>query len=76
VNRKHRSLKHKLMTGVVLMLGVITSARALSHDEVRGPVVKFIDFYIAAQRANAPKMTIWERVIYGLAIARTPKRAS
>jgi hypothetical protein len=38
------------------------------------PVVRFIDFYIAAEKAEAPKISAWERIVYGLAIAFAPEK--
>ena len=70
--RKRSSLIGKLATRLVLALGLVSSVNALSHDDVREPVVKFIDFYIASQKADAPDLSLWERVIYGLAIAKAP----
>ena len=52
---------------VALFVG--SSVHALTQNEVREPVVRFIDFYIAAQKAEAP-MSLWERILYGLAMAR------
>ncbi len=65
-----------MITGVILIFASLTCARALTHGQIRRPVVRFIDFYIAAQKADVPKMKLWERIIYGLAIARTPDQAS
>ncbi len=68
--RPKYSLKRKLITGVALGFILASSVNAWSHEDVRQPVVTFIDFYIAAQKANAPKISLWERVVYGLALAR------
>lgn len=48
----------------------VSSLHALSHGQVREPVVKFIDFYIATQDADAPPMSFLERVAYGLVLSR------
>lgn len=74
--RRHGGLKQKLITGIVLSFALLSTVQALAHDETRGPVVKFIDFYIASQKADVPRMSLWERVIYGLAIAKTPDRVN
>lgn len=74
--RKWSSLKRKIATGSVLALALVSSVNALSHDDVPEPVVKFIDFYIATQDADAPPMSLWEKVIYGLAIAQAPERSA
>jgi hypothetical protein len=58
----------------VLVLMLISGVMALSCPEARQPVVRFIDFYIAAQKADAPKLTFWERVVYGVAQAKPDKR--
>ncbi len=66
-------VKRRTSTIAIISLALVSSGRALSHDEVRCPVVKFIDFYIASQSADAPKMSLWERIIFGLAVARAPE---
>jgi hypothetical protein len=71
---KWSSLKRKLATSSVLALILVSSVDAISHDDVPEPVVKFIDFYIAAQDADAPPLSLWEKVIYGLAIAQAPEK--
>jgi hypothetical protein len=62
--------------GIVLAFALVSSVQALSHDDMRQPVVRFIDFYLASERADAPPMSLWERVIYGLAVAKTPARTA
>jgi hypothetical protein len=74
VKRKHSRLKQRIVTCTVLALALVSSVDALSCDDMREPVVRFIDFYIAAQRAEAPRMSLWERVIYGLAIAKASEK--
>lgn len=74
--RKRNKLIRRLGTGIVLTFAVVSTVQAVSHDEVREPVVKFIDFYVASQQADAPPMTLWERVIYGIAVAKTPQRSN
>jgi hypothetical protein len=68
--RQKKLWRRRFITGTMLTFVLVSSVNALSHEDVRGPVVRFIDFYVAAQQADAPPMSIWERVIYGLAIAR------
>ena len=58
----------------VLVLLLISGVKALSCPEARQPVVRFIDFYIAAQNSGAPKLSFWGRVVYGLAMAKPDKR--
>lgn len=74
--RKRSSLKLKIAAGTACALALVSGARAFSCNEVREPMVKFIDFYIASEQADAPPMSTWERVLYGLAIAKsdTPVR--
>jgi hypothetical protein len=72
--RKWSSLKQNLATASVLALALVSSVNAISRDDVCEPVVKFIDFYIATQDAEAPPMSLWEKVVYGLAIAQAPDR--
>jgi hypothetical protein len=54
---------------LALMLILVSSVHAFSKNEVREPVVRFIDFYIAAQQADQP-MGLWERIVYGVAMAK------
>ena len=70
------SLKRKVITTTLVALALVSSVKALSREEMREPLVKFIDFYVAAQQPDAPRMSVWERVIYGLAVARTPERSA
>lgn len=72
--RTRSSLIRKIATGSVLALALVSSVHGLSHKDVPEPVVKFIDFYIATQEADAPPMSLWEKVIYGLAIAQSPDK--
>lgn len=67
----YSGVKRKLITGAVLALALVTSVRALSREEVRGRMVTFIEFYVAAEQANAPRMSFWERVVYGVGVARS-----
>lgn len=60
--------------GSVLAFALVSSVHGISHDDVPEPVVKFIDFYIATQDAEAPPLSLWEKVIYGLAIAQAPDK--
>ena len=69
VKRKRSNRKRRLATAFALALLVVSSVHALTKNEVREPVVRFIDFYIAAQKADAP-MSLWERIMYSLAMAR------
>ena len=41
------------------------------YGSVKRPVVRFIDFYIAADQAERP-VTLFERVTFGLAVAAQP----
>jgi len=59
------------LTAPVLALFLLSGVQTLGRDAVREPVVRFIDFYLAAQKADAP-MNLWERIVYGVALARTP----
>ncbi len=68
--------KRKLLVAVLLPLFLITGAKGICLEQTRKPVARFIDFYIAAEQADAPRMSLWERVIYGIAVAKTPERRS
>ena len=59
------------LTAPVLALFLLSGVQTQGRNAVCEPVVRFIDFYLAAQRADAP-MSLWERVVYGVALARTP----
>lgn len=72
---KRRKFRRKLITTVALALLLVSSVKALSHEGTCGRLVKFIDFYIASQQAEAPSMSLWERVIYSIALAKTPEKA-
>jgi hypothetical protein len=68
--------RRRLGTDIVLASALVSSLQALSHNDTRQPVVRFIDFYLASEQADAPPMSLWERVIYGLAVAKTPARGA
>lgn len=68
------SLKRRFTTGAVLALLLVSSADALSHDDIRQPVVRFIDFYIAAQQPDVPEMGLLQRIVYGLAFAKSAEK--
>ena len=72
---KRSSLTKKITAGSALVLLLVSSVNALCHNEVREPVVKFIDFYIASQEP-VPELTVWERIAYGLAIAKAPEKST
>jgi hypothetical protein len=67
--------KNGWLTAVMLAVFVVSGVRAFGSAAVRAPMVRFIDFYIAAQKADTP-MSVWERVVYGVALAHTPARAA
>jgi hypothetical protein len=66
--------KNGWLTAVMLAVFVASGVRAFASATVREPMVRFIDFYIAAQKADTP-MSLWERVAYGVALAHAPARA-
>jgi hypothetical protein len=70
-----RTHKTGWLTIPVLAVFIVSGVQALGKDTVREPVVRFIDFYLAAQKADAP-ITLWERIAYGVALARTPSSAT
>jgi len=72
--KRRGNLKRKFITTTLLALALVSSVKALSREEMCEPLAKFIDFYIATQQPDAPKMSVWERVIYGLAVAKTPEK--
>ena len=66
-----RTHKTGWLTAPVLALFIVSGVQTLGRDAVREPVVRFIDFYLAAQKADAP-LNMWERIAYGVALAHTP----
>ncbi len=67
--------KNGWLTAVVLAVFVFSGVRAFGSAAVREPVFRFIDFYVAAQNADAP-LSVWERIAYGVALAHTPARTA
>lgn len=60
-----------LAIGGSLLIGT----QGICRETVRRPVVRFIDFYVAAEEAQKPPSFL-ERIAYGLAIAIGEKPAS
>ncbi len=58
-----RWITYAAVGGFLLIGGV----RGTCHERVRKPVVRFIDFYIAAQEAQKPP-SLLERVAMGIAV--------
>jgi hypothetical protein len=73
--KHHGGLRRKLITTALLALALVSSLNALSRDDMRQPLVKFIDFYLAAENAEAPAMSTWERIVYAFALAKAPERS-
>lgn len=70
-----RMRKNGWLTAVMLAVFVVSGVRVFGRATVREPMVRFSDFYIAAQKADTP-MSLWERVVYSVALAHTPARAA
>ena len=67
-------MKKKMAVLICLGLSAATGFSAGRNAGMHAPVCRFIDFYIAAERAE---MTPLERILYGLAVAAKkpePKR--
>jgi hypothetical protein len=65
------STVRKVLAGAAIVLFVLPGVQVLGKDCVREPVFRFINFYLDAQKADA-RMSLWERVVYGVALARSP----
>jgi hypothetical protein len=66
-------MKKRILSVILLTIAGVT-ALAASHNrtELAAPVCRFVGFYVSAERSD---MTAWERVMYGLAVARGQRDA-
>lgn len=62
-----------VVAAMALML--LTGLRTLACEQTREPVVRFIDIYLAAERAEVPGLGFWDRIVLGLAAARSHRPA-
>jgi hypothetical protein len=58
-----RWITPSLVAGFHLLGGL----QGICHESVKRPVVRFIDFYVAAEEAQRPP-SVFERIAYGLAL--------
>ena len=61
-------MKRWITRSVVLGFLLLGSLQGVCRESVKRPVVRFLDFYVAAEEAQRPP-SIFERIAYGLALA-------
>lgn len=67
------SVKRWITRALVVGFLVFGGLQGVCREAVKRPVVRFIDFYVAAEQAQRPPSVV-ERIAYGLALmAKDPK---
>ncbi|MBS1877564.1 MAG: hypothetical protein JSU00_30410 [Acidobacteria bacterium] len=62
----------KLAAGAFAALTLVTGARALSCEDARAPIVRFIDIYRATEQAESLQMGWWQRIWVSYSAAKHP----